>query len=298
MRTRRREIVGAGLAILVGGCLGGHPDWDRLTDPDEILLVAHRGSMFLWPENTLTSIQGAMDTGADIVEIDLEVTADDEIVVLHDSTVDRTTDGTGRIDELPLEEVKQLDAGYTFPPERPPDYLDGVTDHGYLPPSDDPHPFRGQGIEIPTIEEVFELLPADYPVLLELKTDAIDLDSLASLIRSFERESHTLVAGFATEPLERFRAIAPEIETGLGGSEVRQFLATSRASEHRYDPPGDFIFFPHEIVRPSMVDRAHRKGLPVMPWTVNDPEEMIRLADAGVDGLVTDDHLFVEQILE
>lgn len=298
MDLSRRQVLGlaGGLAGLAG-CLETTPTRDHLATGEDLRHIAHRGSMYLWPENTLRSIERSIETGADIVEIDLDVTADDTIVVFHDRTVDRTTDGTGDIADHTLEEAKELDAGYNFPPEMEDAYVGAAVDHEFLPP-DEQHPYRGQGIEIPTLEEVFELVPSDYPLLLDVKRDRPDPGRIAELIEAYHRVETTMIGAFETSFLEAMRAELPELETGLGAAEVRQLLFTMRASEHRYDPSVEFFFAPHRTVRESLVDRAHRNGMSVLPWTVNDPKDMERLAGLGVDGILTDDHVFQKRVLE
>ena len=297
MGVSRRQVLGMACGLAgVAGCLQTVPERDHLATGDDVQHIAHRGSMYLWPENTLLAVERAMETGADIVEIDLDVTADDTIVVIHDRRVDRTTDGERDIAEYTLEEAKQLDAGYTFPPEKHDAYVAADVDHDHIPP-DEEYPFRGDGIEIPTLGEVFELVPSDYPILLDVKRQRPDPARIADLIEEYGRVESTMVGAFESTYLRAMRAELPTIETGLGSAEVRQFLKTMRASEHRYDPQVEFFFAPHRTVRQSLVERAHRSGMSVLPWTVNDPTEMHRLVDIGVDGILTDDHVLQRQVV-
>lgn len=299
MRATRRQLLAmtGGIAV-AGGCLEAAANRDHLVSGDDILAIAHRGSPLLWPENTMKSITNSIETGADMVEFDFDVTADGELVVIHDRTVDRTTEVDGSVDvnDLTLEEVQELDAGYNFPPEQPEGYEKADVDHEHVPP-DEEHPYRGEGIYMPTVREVFETVPKEFPLLIEPKHERPDPSQIASLIREFDREETTLLGAFESPILEEIREEI-DLETGLGAAEVRHFLLTQRASEDRYDPPGEFLFAPHEIVRESLVDRAHRNGLSVLPWTVNDPIEMRRLIEAGVDGILTDDHILLKQILD
>lgn len=295
MAVSRRGALVVGGSLLFGGCLDVRPTRTDIAANEDTFTVAHRGSMVLWPENTIRSVQRSIETGADMVEIDLDVTADDTIVVIHDETVDRTTDGEGPIADMTLAEAKTLDAGYHFPPELPEGYRGADPDHEQLPP-DEPHPFRGEGIEIPTLEEVFEAVPSDYPLLLDVKRERPSPARIADLVAQYDRADSTLVGAFETPFLRRMREEMPALSTGLGGSETRQFFATHRANEPRYDHPAEFLFAPHGTVRPSIVDRAHRNGMSVLPWTVNAPPEMRRLIDAGVDGILTDDHVLLETV--
>jgi len=288
--------MAGGLAV-TGGCLEVTAERDHLATGDDILTIAHRGSPLLWPENTLTSITNSIETGADMVEFDFDVTADGELVVIHDRTVDRTTpvDDSIDVNDLTLAEVQELDAGYNFPPEMPDAYADADVDHEHVPPDED-HPYRGEGIYMPTVREVFEAVPADFPLLIEPKRQRPDPTQIASLVREYDRVDSTLIGAFESPILREIREEI-DLESGLGGSEVRQFLLTQRPNEHSYDPPGEFLFAPHDIVRESLVERAHRNGLSVLPWTVNDPDEMRRLIEIGVDGILTDDHILLAEIL-
>lgn len=296
--TRRQTLTVLGTATAFAGCLEASADRDRdhLATGDDVLTVAHRGSMYLWPENTLPAIENSLQTGADIVEFDLDVTADDEIIVIHDATVDRTTDGSGDIRDMTLEEAKTLDAGYGFPPEDIDEAYEQANiqhDHVNL---DDPEQFRGEGIELPTLEEVLEAVDSDGMLLLDVKREGPDPAEIARLLREYDRVDSSLVGAFETTFLERMREEMPELESSTSLDELRVFLKTNRASEQRYDPGADFFWPPHEVVRPSLVERAHRNGMSIMPWTVNDPDEMERLTDIGVDSIITDDHLLLERV--
>lgn len=298
MQTTRRQLLAmAGGVAVTGGCLEVSAERDHLASGDEILTIAHRGSPLLWPENTLYSILNSIETGADMVEFDFDVTADGELVVIHDRTVDRTTEVDESVDvnDLTLAELQELDAGYNFPPEMPDGYPSADVTHEHLP-ADDENPYRGEGIYIPTVREVFEAVPAEFPLLIEPKRQRPDPAQIASLIREYDRQESTLFGAFESPILREIREEI-DLETGLGGSEVRHFLLTQRTNEARYEPPGEFLFAPHNIVRESLVERAHRNGLSVLPWTVNDPDEMRRLIDAGVDGILTDDHILLADVI-
>lgn len=303
MRLTRRRMLSltggigvAGGVTTTAGCLEVTPTRSEIATGERTLTIAHRGGMYLWPENTVLAIENAIEAGADVVEIDVDVTADDELVLVHDETVDRTTDGTGPVAEMTLDELKSLDAGYEFPPPRDDEYVEAVSEHEWLPP-EEPHPFRDEGIEVPTLEEVLETVPSDVPLLIECKRERPPPPRMAALLRSYDRVESTLVGAFETAYLERMRETLPAIETGLGASEVRQFLTTTRASERRYDPDGEFLFAPHRMIRPSLVERAHRNGMSVLPWTVNAPDEMQRLVDAGVDGILSNDPVLLGEEL-
>lgn len=268
--TRRTVLAGCGLFLTVG-CLDGPPARDRPAFLDGFLNVAHQGGDLLRPGNTMPAFRHALDVGADVLEMDLWMSADDEIVVIHDSTVDRTTDGSGRVDSMPVEELHSLDAAYNWSPDG------GET-----------YPYRGEGIRIPTLSAVLEEFP-DVPLLLEPKHDSVPPATLLEYLDSVDRLDQIMIGAFEDETVEKVRRLAPDVPTGLGPKEGRQLLLTTRPDERRVDVKGELLFPPYEAVSRSIVERSHRVGLSVYPWTVNDRDAMNRLYVHGVDGIITDD---------
>jgi glycerophosphoryl diester phosphodiesterase len=296
MRHTRRSVLGLGAGVLaLSGCLDTQPTRYDPVPGRSPATLAHRGSMYLWPENTLVAIRNAIDTGADIVEIDVDRTADGELVLFHDDTLDRTTDGSGPVGERTLAELRELDAAYEFPPTEFEEFSAYGADHEHVPAADG-HPYRGAGIRIPTLGEVFEAVPREYPLLLDVKPGP-SVAEVAAHIEAFDRVDSTLVAGFRDEFLRQLRDELPGVATGLAPVEGGRILLTNRATEHRYEPPAEFLFPPHGMTRDGLVERAHRNGLSVFPWSVNATPEVRRLASAGVDGLVTDDHIHTRSVL-
>jgi glycerophosphoryl diester phosphodiesterase len=237
---------------------------------------AHRGGTQIAPENTLYSYHRALEVGADIIELDVRSTKDDHIVVLHDRTVDRTTNGTGDVKKLTLAELKKLDAAYRFTPDR------GTT-----------FPLRGKGITVPTLEEVFREFPT-VPVNIEIKDADPDIaKSLADLIRTYKREKLTLVVSSYEVSMKTFRDISPQTHTGFTPSEARRLVFLEPEEEKTYRPPAAALQVPIrsdriEVVTPETVARAHRHGVEVHVWTVNDEKSMRHLVRMGVDGIMTD----------
>jgi glycerophosphoryl diester phosphodiesterase len=238
------------------------------------LLIAHRGGAGLAPENTLEAFRQAVDDwAADMIELDVHATADGHCVVIHDPTVDRTTDGTGRVAEMTLAELKGLDAGYRFSPDG------GRT-----------FPFRGKGVRIPTIEEVLEALP-NTRLTIELKTAAAQRPLLEA-IRRTNAMDRVIVAGESDAYRTELDDYPGPKSTSL--SEMRRLFilhhlrlgrlwrsdaVAAQIPEHWND---------RRILTPALVRELHGHGLDVHVWTVNEPDDMHRLLDWGVDGLVTD----------
>lgn len=285
MRTRLRRaaffLAGAlavlaatyGVLVLVASARPPRPTHDFFASPARN--VAHRGGGMLAPEATLAAFGAAAAAGADVLEMDVHRTADGTLVVIHDRTVDRTTDGSGAVGELRFRDLRSLNAGHHF---RAPD---------------GDFPYRAEGLAIPTFEEVQEAHP-DLPFVVEMKTPDT-AEPLCRAIRNAGRENRTLVAAFGGESLDRFRSSCPAVATGGSFGEVVIFLAMSVGRiAGLYAPPFDALLVsetsgPLRVVTPGLLRSARQAGLPVLVWTVNRAEDMRRLLALGVDGILTDD---------
>ena len=280
-RWLRRLVVAAtfGAALYLAA-------WPFQADPvdpvpffaeQEVTITAHRGASGHVPENTVAAFDTALAQGADVLEMDLQLTADGEVVVLHDATVDRTTDGTGLIHDLTLDEVQALDAGYYFEDE------DGA------------YPYRGEDITIPTLRAVLDRYP-DTPLLLEMKTDSGDdiIQAVADALAAAGRSDAVMVGSFSTEYLKRFRDKKPDIPTHLGMTEALTFYGLHLVGLHRwYRAAGEALLVPPSfrglpVATPLFIRAAGHLGLEVHMWTINDPDEMAALLERGVDGVLTD----------
>lgn len=237
-------------------------------------LTAHRGGAGLAPENTLPAFRGAVeDWAADMIELDVRVTADGRCVVIHDPTVDRTTDGTGAVASMRLAELARLDAGYRF-----------TRDGGRT------FPYRGRGIRVPTIEEVFDALPTT-PLLIEVKAAAAQ-PPLFDAIRDAGAASRVVLASEAGSDW----SISDAYEGAVCASsdDLRRFYTLRRLGLARlWAPDAALASVPEywsgrHIVTPRFVRSLHAHGIPVHVWTVDETDDMHRLLDWGVDGLLTD----------
>jgi glycerophosphoryl diester phosphodiesterase len=205
------------------------------------------------------------------------------IICLHDSTVDRTTDGEGRPRSMTFEQLRALDAGYRF-----------TTDGGAT------HPFRGTGVRIPTFREVLEAFP-DFHYAIEIKqSDPPIIDAVIEILRETGADARVSVAAFADPVVLAFRDAAPDMLTALALGEIIAFTRLDDTTEAAYVPPGRLLQIPThqgnlEVLTPELVARAHRLGMRVQVWTINDPDEMREVLDLGVDGVMTDDP---ERLLE
>ena len=243
------------------------------------LFFAHRGGSKLAPENTVAAFERGVALGADALELDIQTTREGELVVIHDPTVDRTTNGTGPVSAFTLDELRKLDAGYRFTPD------EGQT-----------YPFRGKGHIVPTLSEVFERFPA-LRVNIDLKeSSAVRERRLWEMIRKMHLEERVLVAsGDLHEPILRFRHFSGgRVATSASEKEIRAFMLAYFARATRLLRPAyDALQVPEvhgrvRVVSPGMVEAAHRLGLEVHVWTVDEREAMERLLSWGVDGIMTD----------
>jgi glycerophosphoryl diester phosphodiesterase len=241
------------------------------------LVIAHRGGAGIAPENTLEAFQRSHDIGADILELDIRVTSDGKIVVIHDSTVDRTTNGTGKVAELTLSEIKQFDAGFHW------NRKGGKA-----------FPFRGKGIRVPTLREVFEAFP-DTKINIEAKVETPGgVEQVCDLIHEFKRTSRSVVASAIGPVIDDFRANCKGVATSASASESTNFLAMYKIGlSKKFEANMQALQIPRylfgiEVVSKEFVRAAREHNLELHVWTINKKEDMKRLIDLGADGIITD----------
>lgn len=238
------------------------------------IIFAHRGDCSHAPENTLPSFELAVEKGTDAIELDVKLSADNQAVVIHDQTVDRTTNGTGRVNRLNLDALKKLDAG---------SFLDA----------------KFSGTRIPTLDEVFESVGKRVLINVELTNYASPKDQLipivAEIVKKHKLESDILFSSFRPVNLVHMRELLPATPVAIlcqGGI----LGAISRSSLMIKTSPG--LVHPNLIdVNPEFVKREHRLGRRVHVWTVNRDKDILRLKEMGVDGIFTDDPLNAMKVL-
>lgn len=259
-----------------------------------VLAYAHQGGAHEAPSSTLAAIAHALQVGATGIELDVHASADGVLVVCHDRTVERTTNGRGRIAEMTWEELARLDNAYWFVP-------------GEEHPRDRPaqeYPLRGRApadptLRIPRLEEVLDLLDEHPGVVLNLDIKATAPEvppyeaALAEVLRRRGYQDRVIVASFHDVATERFRALAPEIATSAGTVQVATFWRAVHKGEPLGVLPYQALQVPFrrgqlQVVDETLVQGAHEAGLAVHVWTVNDPAEMTELVGLGVDGVITD----------
>jgi glycerophosphoryl diester phosphodiesterase len=244
-------------------------------------IVGHRGAAGEAPENTLQSFQRALADGAGLVELDVRATRDGEVVIIHDATVDRTTDGRGVVNEKSLSEIKRLDAGYRC-----------TKDGGKT------YPYRAERIEIPTLGEFFSSFPKTLAIVEIKQAHPGIVKTVAEIVRRAGKEHDVLLATEEDRIMMEIRAelgqSALPMATGFCHGEVAAFmhwLATGRAGA--YQSPGLALQLPCEfqgqpLVSAETIEAAHELGIEMFVWTVNELAEMDRLLGLGVDGIITD----------
>ena len=214
-----------------------------------IKVTGHRGAAGLEPENTLRSIRRAIDLGVDRVEVDVRVTRDGRLVVIHDETVDRTTNGHGYVNELTLDEIRKLNAG--------------------------------KGEKVPTLEEVLEITKGKVELQIELKVP----EATSSTLRLIERENaegEVIITSFMHDLLRRVHDFNPELRTGalffnVEGDICRKALNVYSKAVHVY----------YRNVDAELVRHAHEMGLEIEVWNPDEPKEMMRMIKLGVDSIGT-----------
>lgn len=215
-----------------------------------MMIMGHRGAKALEPENTLLSIRRAMEIGVDAVEIDVHLTKDKEVVVIHDSTVDRTTNGKGPIGSYTLEEIKKLDAG--------------------------------KGEKIPTLEEVIEFVKDKVRLIIELKEEGTE-DKVVELIKRYNMFDSAYIISFWHMLVKKIKEMDSRIKTGvlLVGCPVDACMARSASA--------DALVMNYAFVNKELVDKAHQEGLKVFIWNIDDRDMLRPYVDMGVDGIGSND---------
>ncbi len=229
----------------------------------EVLVFGHRGARAYAPQNTIPAFELAVQQGAQGVELDVHRSRDGQLVIMHNFDVDETTDGSGRITEKTLAEIKALDAGSKFAPEF-------------------------AGTPVPTLDEVFEVVGKRLFINVEIKSESLETDGVEQLvadcIRRHAMETRVIISSFNPLALSRFRAALPDVPIG--------FLYAKESPAVAFEA---IKAIPHEAKHPhfSLIDaalmtEARANGRIVNAWTVNDPAEARALVVLGVSGIITD----------
>lgn len=275
-----------------------------------VLNIAHQGGEDEAPSDTLFALKTAVAKGADMLEIDVHAAADGEIVVLHDPTVDRTTNGSGRVDDMTLAEIQTLDAAYWFVPglgtvhNRPvAEYVYRGMATGAVPPEPG---FGPRDFTIPSLREVLATFP-DVPINIEIKNTAPDTApyerTIAALLAEFGRSDDVIVVSFLDQAIEQFKLWAPRVHTATATGQAAAFWASAQGPGPGSPNPRyvalqvPLTFQGVTVVTEDFVRDAHARGLAVHVWTIDDREQMEWLIDIGVDGIMTNLPTLLQQVL-
>ena len=245
-----------------------HPLLDRGQRP----IIGHRGNAAHAPENTLESFRQGLEAGAECVELDVHLSRDGVAVVIHDPTLDRTTDATGAVTSLSIEQIRRADAGARFT-------RDGAS-----------FPYRGAGLVVPTFEEVLRDL-GDVPLLIEIKAPSAARET-RRLIEHYGAESRCVIASFETSALEPFRG--SRIAIGASALDVKRLLPRVVTRRPVRSLPFSVMCIPRRqngirVPIASLVRLTAPAGCLVHVWTINEPATARQLWRVGVHGIVSDD---------
>jgi len=214
-----------------------------------MLRIGHRGARAYAPENTLTSFKKALEIGVDAVELDVRRTEDNQLVVMHDADVKRTTNGEGLVSKLTLKEIKDFSA-------------------------------EG-GEKIPTLQEALDFLDKKVKVLIELKETGIE-EQVLSIVNERGVRKNVVIVSFLEDALKKVRELDKDIETGLIYAKHKNPIKAALELKANY-----LVAF-YRFTHTANVQKAHENGLKVIVWTINKPEEVEEYAAKGVDGIASD----------
>jgi glycerophosphoryl diester phosphodiesterase len=243
------------------------------------LVIAHRGASAIAPENTLSAIKKAIEMGVDMIELDVQLTKDKQIVLMHDLTVDRTTNGKGRVRDLTFEEIRKLDAGLWF-------------SKNY------------EGEKIPTLEEVMQAARGKCKLLIEVKrvkTNKPEIEAkIIQLIDKYDARSWCIVQSFETEVVKNIQSIDSSIEchklVTMNLPVIPMHLDSRIKTGTIYKYKTVQSINPYfKMLNKRKVDKIHARGQKIITWTVNEKDDMKRMISYGVDGIITN---YPDRLLE
>jgi glycerophosphoryl diester phosphodiesterase len=226
-------------------------------DQRKVIITAHRGASGMAPENTLAAIKKAMELGADWSEVDVHLSKDGEVILLHDESMSRTANRKGKVWEFTLEELKKLDAGSWYSP-------------------------LYAGEPLPTLREVIRLVKGRMKLNIEIKISGSEADIVEKVLDIIQQEGFSrdcLITSFDRETVESVLKIAPQLKTGL--------ILAMRNSDNILDGAWKVLSCHHAVIDKDFIDKAHKAGREIHAWTVNSKEMMRQLIEIGVDGIIT-----------
>ena len=246
---------------------------DKNIRKDDFMLIAHRGASGYAPENTIPALLKAIESGANYLEIDVHQSSDNQIVVIHDYDIDRTTNGTGYVKEMSIAELKQFDAGSWFDP-----VFAGTT--------------------IPTLQEVINILVPNVKLIIKVKGSSEDYpgieEKIISIVNQYQVESQVILKSFSIDVLNTFKILAPEIPRlyvfVLHLSALNFTIDKWINFTDIYENPSKAQYFQAHrwFINKSVIENAHANSIKIIAWNVNTEEEVESMLELGVDGIETD----------
>jgi glycerophosphoryl diester phosphodiesterase len=222
-------------------------------------ITGHRGASGIAPENTISAIKQAISDGADFIEIDIHLTKDEHIILMHDEHVDRTTNGKGLVRDLTFTEIRKLNAGSWFDPK-----------------------FVGE--RVPALKEVIELVKGRLHVNIEIKSNAFlpaHIEKLIQLIHDSDFKEHCILTSFQRSYIEMIHHISPELRTGL----IMNYMPHPR--KMLFEDSFDVLSCNYQLVNRDMVNALHSSEKEIHVWTVNEKEDFFQMKEYGVDNVIT-----------
>ncbi len=246
-------------------------------DGDKVIVLAHRGGSGLRPENTMMAFENAAGMGVDGLELDIHQTKDGRLVVIHDPTLDRISNGSGAIKNMTLADVQSVDAGYWW-----------TADGGKT------FPYRGKGAVIPTLEEIFTTFPHLW-INIDIKQHTPSIvKPFVKMVRDFGMEARVMVGSFNEPTIHTFRDQCPEASTAASPQETQRLYIMNKLLIGRfYKSNAAALQIPAfygrwRVVTRRLINAAHQAGTAVHVWTIDEEKDMRHLMDLGVDCLITD----------
>ena len=270
--------------IFMLSCNGKQQEDEKMDKSENNLqpkIIAHRGGAKLAPENTLAAFKNAISIGVDMIEIDVHLSKDSNIIVIHDATLNRTTDGTGEIKNLSLAEIKNYDAGSWFSKD-----------------------FDNE--KVPTLSEVLETINGKVVLLIEIKDGDERYPGLekkiVEAVKNHDAVKWVIIQSFNKNSIIRIKKIYPELVTFyLSGKTFDQFyseILEKMKSNEKIEKQFDGIAASHSLLDANKVVILHKADFKVFTYTVNKPQEMKNNIDIGVDGIITDSPDKLKAILQ
>ncbi|MBN2402895.1 MAG: glycerophosphodiester phosphodiesterase [Spirochaetes bacterium] len=250
-------------------------------------VFAHRGASKEFPENTLPAFERAVELGVDYIELDVRFTRDKRFALIHDETIDRVTEGSGRVSDYSMDELKKFDAGYSFTSDR------GTT-----------YPFRGKGIMLMSLDELLEAFP-EQKIDIDIKDkNPGQIKHLVEIIDKYNAYDRVVAASKHYVNLKALRKMCPQIPTGFSLFEMMWIFFLYKCGLLFLDMTfkGNMLQLPEyyaqfKLITGSFIKELHKKGIDLHVWTVNREQDMRRLIDIGVGGIMSDDPALLCKVL-